>query len=233
MALRISKQLPSGWPQLTPAWPLTHWCITLWSGVLSAKFGGHRAFLKNLTSGWPWLTPAWPLTQQWVKLWSRVLPTKFGGHMAFLSNLTSGWPWLTLHDLWPQQCITLWSGVLPTKFGGHRALLSKLTPADPYMTFDPNNALHSGQEFLPSNLVAIGHCWANWPLFDPSWPLHDIWPQQYIMLWSGVLLTKFGGHRVYLSKLTPTWPQLTPTWPLTPAMHYTLVRGSSHQIWQP
>ena len=53
------------------------------------------------------------------------------------------------------------------------------------------------------------------------------------MLWSRVLLTKFSGHRVYLSKLTLTWPQLTPTWPLTPAMHYTLVRGSSHQIWQP
>ena len=66
---------------------------------LSAKFGGHRAFLKNLTSGWPWLTLAWPLIQQWVTLWSRVLPTKFCGHMAFLSNLTSGWPWLT--PAWP------------------------------------------------------------------------------------------------------------------------------------
>ena len=110
MALRISKQLSSGWPQLTPAWSLAHRCITLWSGVLSAKFGGHRAFLKNLTSGWPWLTPAWPLTQQWVTLWSRVLPTKFGGHTAFLSNLTSGWPWLTV-----------------TEFGGRRAFLNKLT----------------------------------------------------------------------------------------------------------
>ena len=99
MALRISKQLPSGWPQLTPAWPLTHRCITLWSRDPSAKFGGHRAFLKNLTSGWPWLTPAWPLTQQWVTLWSKVLPTKFGGHRAFLSNFTSSWPWLT--PAWP------------------------------------------------------------------------------------------------------------------------------------
>ena len=99
MALRTSKQLPSGWQQLTPAWPLTHRCITLWSGVPSAKFGGHRAFLKNLTSGWPRLTPAWSLTQQWVTLWAKDLPTTFGGHTAFLSNLTSGWPWLT--PAWP------------------------------------------------------------------------------------------------------------------------------------
>ena len=142
-----------------------------------------------------------------------------------------------------------------------------LTLDDPCMTFDPSNALRSGQEFFPPNLVAIGHCYANWPLLDPGWPLHDlwpqqcitlwsgiltikfgghrallskltptwpqltphdIWPQQYIMLWSRVLLTKFGGHRVYLSKLTPTWPQLTPTWPLTSAIHYALVKGSSH-----
>ena len=192
MALHISKQLPSGWPQLTPAWPLTHRCITLWSGVLSAKFGGHRAFLKNLTSGWHWLIPAWPLTQQWVTLWSRVLPTKFGGQF----------------DLW-------------------------LTLADPCMTFDPSNALRSGQGFFLPNLVAIGHCWASWPLLDPSRPLHDLQPQQCITLWSGVLPTKFGDHRALLSKLTPTWPQLTPAWPLTPAMHYGLVRDFSHQIWWP
>ena len=54
-----------------------------------------------------------------------------------------------------------------------------------------------------------------------------------ITLWSGVLPTKFGDHRALLSKLTPTWPQLTPTWSLTPAMHYGLVRYSSHQIWWP
>ena len=177
----------------------------------------------------------WP--QQCITLWSWVLPTKFGGHRALLSKLTPTWPELTLHDLWPQQCIMFWSGILPTKFGGHRALLSNLTPgwprmtpawpltpamhyalvrgsshkiwwpkdiakqidpyltpADPYMTFDPNNALCSGQGFFPPNLVAIGHL---------------------------------------LSNLTPTWPQLTPTWPLTPAMHYTLVSDSSHQIWWP
>ena len=108
-----------------------------------------------------------------------------------------------------------------------------LTPADPCMTFDPNNALCSGQGFFPPNLVAIGHCQTSWPLLDPSWPLHDLWPQQCSTLWSGVLPTKFGDHRALLSKLTPTWPQLTPTCPLTPAMHYSLVRDSSHQIWWP
>ena len=108
-----------------------------------------------------------------------------------------------------------------------------LTLADPYMTFHPSNALRSGQRFFPPNLVTIGHCLANWPLLDPTWPLHDLWPQQCIMLWSGVLPTKFGGHRALLSKLTPTWPQLTPAWPSTPAMHYALVRVSSHQIWWP
>ena len=77
------------------------------------------------------------------------------------------------------------------------------------MTFNPNNALRSGQGFFLPNLVAIGHCLANWPLLDPSWPLHDLWSQQCITLWSVILPTKFGGHRALLSKLTPSWPQLT------------------------
>ena len=142
------------------------------------------------------------------------------------------WP---LHDLWPQQFIMLGSGVLPIKFGGHRALLSELTPNWPQLTpiwpLTPSNVLCSGQGFFLANLVAIGHCLANWPLFDPSWPLHDLWPQQCVTLWSDILTTKFGGHRAFLSNLTPGWPQVTPAWPLTPAMHYALVRGSSHQIW--
>ena len=194
MALRISKQLPSGLPQLTPACPLTHWCITLWSGVLSAKFGGHRAFLRNLISGWPWLTPAPEMSYTLIKGSSHQIWWPYGISKQFE-------PWLTL--------------------------------ADPCMTFDPSNALHSGQGFFPPNLVTIGHCEARWPLLDLSWPLHDLWPQQCITLWSGVLSTKFGGHRALLSKLTPTWRQLTFTWPLTPAMHYAFVRGSSHHIWWP
>ena len=82
---------------------------------------------------------------------------------------------------------------------------------------------------------------ANLRLVDPSWPLEDLWPHQCITLWSGILSTnwsgilptKFGGHRTLLSNLTPGWPRMTPAWPLTPAMHYALVRGSSHKIWWP
>ena len=84
------------------------------------------------------------------------------------------------------------------------------------MTFDPSNALHSGQGFFPPNLVAIGHCYANWPLLDPSWPLHDLWPHQCFMLWSEILSIKFGGHKAFLSNLTPGWP---PAW-LTPDNPY-------------
>ena len=63
--------------------------------------------------------------------------------------------------------------------------------------------------------MVVGHCWANWPLLDPRWPLHDLWPQQCISLCSGVLPTKFGDHRALLSKLTlldPSWP-LHDFWP--------------------
>ena len=102
----------------------------------------------------------------------------------------------------------------------------QLTPAWP---FDPSNELHFDQG--SSHQIC-------WPYsismqFDPGWPLHDLWPQKCITLWSGVLPTKFGGHRALLSKLTHSQPQLTPTWPSTPAMHYALFRGSSHQIWWP
>ena len=34
------------------------------------------------------------------------------------------------------------------------------------MTFDPSNALRSGQGFYSPNLVAIGHSWTIWPLDD-------------------------------------------------------------------
>ena len=86
------------------------------------------------------------------------------------------------------------------------------------MTFDPNNALRFGLGFFLPNLVAIGHIKAIWPLLDPGWPLHDLWPQQCITLWSGVLPTKLGSQRAYSSILTSGWPWLTPAWPLTPAM---------------
>ena len=134
-----------------------------------------------------------------------------------------GWP---LHDLWPQQCTTLWSGVLLTNFGSHRVLLRQI---DPWMTFDPRL---SRFENMPTNLV--GTFPTPMPTFssipDPGWSVPDLWPQQCIMLWSGILDTKIGGHRALLSKLTPSWPQLTATWPSTPAMHYDLVRGRTSLV---
>ena len=48
------------------------------------------------------------------------------------------------------------------------------------------------------------HC----PLVDPVLPLHDLWPQQCNILGSGVLPTKFGSYRAFLSLLIrhPGWP---------------------------
>ena len=66
-----------------------------------------------------------------------------------------------------------------------------------------------------------------------GWPLHDLWPRQSIILQSSVLLTKFGCLKIFLSNLTPDWPRLTPVWPLTPAVHYTSIRGHSYQLWWP
>ena len=72
---------------------------------------------------------------------------------------------------------------------------------------------------------------ANWHLLSPSWPLHDLVPSSALHSGQGVLPTKFCGHRALLSKLISTWLQLTPTWPLTSAMHFALVKDSSHHIW--
>ena len=62
------------------------------------------------------------------------------------------------------------------------------------------------------------------PLVDPRWPLCDLWPKQYVTLWSGVLHTKFGGHRAFLSNLTSVtsaWPQI-PLHDLRPQQCVTL-----------
>ena len=49
--------------------------------------------------------------------------------------------------------------------------------------------------------LPYGHSWAFltsvWPA---DWPLSDLWPQQCTTLQSGVLLTKFGGHMVFLKQ---------------------------------
>ena len=93
------SNMTSGWPRLTPSWPLTsaiHY--TLVRGFFLPNFVV-RAFVRNLIYGWP----SWPLhdlrLQQCITLWTGILPTKFGSHRAFLHNLTSGWPWLTPE--WP------------------------------------------------------------------------------------------------------------------------------------
>ena len=54
-------------------------------------------------------------------------------------------------------------------------------------------------------------------------PFCDLWPHQYTTLWSVVLLTKFGGHKSFLDKLTFGWPRMTSVWLSTPSMCYGLV----------
>ena len=80
----------------------------------------------------------------------------------------------------------------------------------------------------------------DWPFIIPVWPLtpamcyslvrsscHLIWwplgislGEQYITFWSGVLPTKLGSHKAFLSNLISGWLWVTPAWPLTPAIHY-------------
>ena len=84
-----------------------------------------------------------------------------------------------------------------------------LTPTWPS---DSSNALRFGWGFFLLNLVAIEGIAKQvdpYMTSDSSNALH---------FGRGVLPTKFGGHRAYLSILTPGWPWLTPSWPLTPAM---------------
>ena len=201
----------------------------------SSKSNSHMSFLCNFTSSWPQLSPCKtfdPINALHSGLW---FSTKFGGHKAFVRYLTSGWPGWPLHDLWPRQWVTL------TLIRGSSyqvwwpyAFLSHLTSGWPWLTpaWPLTPAMHytlvrgsSHQIWWDRALLS------KLTLFDPSWHLHDLWLQQCIMLWPGILPTKCGGHKAFLSNLTPSLTQMTPAWPLTPAMHYVLVRGSPHQIW--
>ena len=175
----------------------------LWSWVLPAKFGGHRAFVIKLTPTWPQLTPSWPLTpamhyalvrgsshQVW---WPQGIANQIDPYLIPVDPYMTFDPSIALcsgQDPCPEHCIMLWTGVLPTKFGGHRALLSKLTPT--------------------------------WPQLTPTWPLTLASDYDLVR----VLSTKFGGHRALLIKLTPTWSQLTPTWPLTTGISLCSGQGS-------
>ena len=202
----------ANWPLLDPSWPLHDlWpkqCIMLWSGVLPTKFGGHRPLSSKFTPTWPQLTPVWPLTPAM--------------HYALVRS--------SFHQICSAALATF-NGLV--HFYTYRAFLRNLTSDLPQLTpawplTPAMSTLWSGD--LPTKFGGHRAFLCN---LTPGWPLHDLWPRQCIALWSGVLLTKFGGQRALLSKLTPTWPQLTPAWPSTPAMHYALIRGSSHQIWWP
>ena len=156
MALRFSKQLPSEWPLITPAWPLNpamHYTLVWGFCLPNLVATGHFKGIWPLVD--PGLTPAWPLTPA-------MSYTLIRG-----SFYQIWWPYgiFKPFDLW----------LTPAD--------PCMTPADPCMTFDPSNALHSGQGFFPPNVVA--------KQIDPY--------------------------------LTPADPYTT----LTPAMHYTMVRGSS------
>ena len=79
------------------------------------------------------------------------------------------------------------------------------------------------QQRRGTHLVAIAHFLSNWPMVGPRWSLHDLWTQQWVTLYLGVILIKFGGQRTFLNNLNSVWPLMTPAWPLTPAIYYALV----------
>ena len=121
------------------------------------------------SSGWS-LRDLWP--HEYIKLWSRALLTKFGSHRTFLDRLTFGWP---LRDLWPNKCITLLSRVILTKFDLHN--------------------------YFSCWIIACLHIHKLICIFvdqlTSGWPLHDLWPDKCITLWSSVLLTRFDLHSYF------------------------------------
>ena len=107
----------------------------------------------------------------------------------------------------------------------HMVFLSNLTSGLPRLT--PSRPLTPSMHYTLACFLFPCQIW--WPqgilrYLTSGWPLHDLWPQQWVTLWSGVLPTKLGGNTAFLMHLTSGWPRLTSAWPLTPTMHYTLVR---------
>ena len=133
--------------------------------------------------------------------------------------------------LWHFRAIACW---LPYSIS--KQLHLYLNQGDPYLTFDPNNALHSGQGLFLPNLVAFIRVFllAIWFVVDPGWRLNDIGPHRCIKTPASVFPpTKFWQPYGISEQLDPL---VTPNdfyVTFDPAMHYTSLRGSSDQMWWP
>ena len=173
---------------MTPAWPLTQQCTTLWSGLLPTKFGSHRVFPRQLDL---WMTfDLW-----WGHFENMPIPNPHAKYQPHTSKHgeTHSLEHLQLHNAmlhWLHLMALRISKQLPSGWplinpSSHMAFLSNFTSSWPQQT--PARpmipSMHCTLVWGP--WVAIGHFWGMWPLVDPSWPLHDLWPQQCITLWSG------------------------------------------------
>ena len=83
----------------------------------------------------------------------------------------------------------------------------QLTPAWPFTSAEHYTLVRSSTKFGSHRANSSASC----PWFTPSWPLYDFWPEQCIILWSGVLPTKFGDHMAFLMQVDLFWDNL---WPL-------------------
>ena len=84
-----------------------------------------------------------------------------------------------------------------------------LTLVDFYMTFDPSNAICSGQGFFLSNMVAIVRFQAIWHLVDPCMTFDF---SNALHSGQGFLQPNLVGIGHFLSNLTSGWPQYD-LWP--------------------
>ena len=158
-----------------------------------------------------------------VEIWSHI--TIFGRQCDYFRRYVQRW---LRHDLKTQghkflAYMYLFTYLFNNYFGNDLWL----TQDNLIVTFDPpmHFTLVSGSSDLWCPQIILGKLTSVWPQMTPEWPF----PHHYIMLWSGVLPTKFGSHRAFLSNLTFGGPQMTPAWPLTPAMCDTLVKGTFFQ----
>ena len=126
----------------------------------------------------------------------------------------------------PASIICICSKAALATLGSYRPFLSisdwpQLTPHDLW----PYQCITFRSEVFPSKFGRHKVFLSN---LTPSCPLHDLRPQHCTTLWSGILPIKFDSHRAFLSNFTPNWPRLTPVWHVTPALQYTLLRGSCY-----